>query len=89
MDKLLHSKPDVYIYNLGSGSGVSVQEIVDAFEKVNGLKLNYKYGDRRAGDLPEYFADATKALNELHWKTEKTLEDMCRDSYNFILNNRK
>lgn len=89
LDKLLRSEPNVYIYNLGSGSGVSVQEIVDAFEKVNGLKLNYKYGDRRAGDLPEYFADATKALNELHWKTEKTIEDMCRDSYNFILNNKE
>ena len=89
LDKLLQSESNVYVYNLGSGNGVSVQEIVDTFEKVNNLKLNYKYGDRRAGDLPEYFADPTKALNELNWKTEKTLEDMCRDSYNFILNNKK
>ncbi len=74
---------EVHIYNLGSGKGSSVNEIVTAFEKVNDLELNYKYGDRREGDLPEYFADPTKALNELNWKTEKTLEDMCRDAWNF------
>ena len=85
LEHSLNNKSDLYVYNLGSGNGVSVQEIVDAFEKVNNLKLNYKYGDRRSGDLPEYFADANKALNELNWKTEKTIEDMCRDSYNFII----
>lgn len=80
-----NSKSNLYIYNLGSGKGISVQEMVDTFEKVNNLKLNYVYGERRAGDLPEYYADATKALEELNWKTEKTLEDMCKDSYNFAL----
>lgn len=80
---------NLYVYNLGSGKGVSVQEIVDTFEKVNNLKLNYVYGARRAGDLPEYYADATKALNELNWKTEKTIEDMCKDSYNYAINSNK
>ena len=84
LEHALENKSNLYVYNLGSGKGVSVQEIVDAFEKVNNLKLNYKYGDRREGDLPEYYADATKALNELNWKTEKTIEDMCKDAYNFI-----
>lgn len=78
------SKPGVYIYNLGSGKGVSVKEIVTAFERVNNLKLNYKFGPRREGDLPGFYADATKALKELNWKTEETLESMCKDSYNFI-----
>ena len=78
----------VFVYNLGSGKGSSVKEIVTTFEQVNNLKLNYKFGDRRAGDLPYVVALATKASNELNWKTEKTLEDMCRDSYNFAIKNK-
>lgn len=81
----LNADNGVYVYNLGSGNGVSVTEIVTSFEKVNNLKLNYVYGERREGDLPACFADATKAYNELGWKTTKTLDDMCRDSYNFML----
>lgn len=83
------SKPGVYIYNLGSGKGISVQEIITTFEQVNNLKLNYKFGPRREGDLPGFYADATKALKELNWKTEETLETMCKDSYNFILKSRE
>ena len=81
----LNADNGVYVYNLGSGNGVSVTEIVTSFEKVNNLKLNYVYGERREGDLPACFADATKAYNELGWKTTKTLDDMCRDSYNYML----
>ena len=88
LEHSLKSKNNIYTYNIGSGRGVSVQELVDSFEKVNNLKLNYVYGSRRDGDLPEYFADATKALEELGFKTEKTIEDMCRDSYNFIMKNK-
>lgn len=84
LEHAYNSKPGVYIYNLGSGKGVSVKEIVTAFERVNNLKLNYKFGPRREGDLPGFYADATKALKELNWKTEETLESMCKDSYNFI-----
>ena len=82
----MKNEPNLYIYNLGSGKGVSVTEIVTSFERVNNLKLNYVYGERREGDLPEYYADATKALNELGWKTTKTLDDMCRDSWNYQKN---
>ena len=88
LDHAKNNKSNLYVYNLGSGKGISVQEMVDTFEKVNNLKLNYVYGDRRSGDLPEYYADATKAYEELKWKTEKNLEDMCKDSYNFAINSK-
>ncbi len=75
------------IFNLGTGTPYSVTEIVETFEKVNNIKVNYVYGDRRAGDLPECYANADKALKILGWKTEKTLADMCRDSWNWQKNN--
>lgn len=80
-------KDGLNIYNLGSGQGVSVLELVNTFQKVNNIKVNYKIVERRPGDLAEYYADSTKALNELGWKTEKTLEDICRDSWNYEKNN--
>lgn len=86
--QLFNLKSGIKIYNLGSGKGVSVTEIVTTFEQVNNLKLNYKYGKRRNGDLPSICADPTLALKELGWKCEKTLEDMCKDAYNFILKNK-
>ena len=89
LKKLNKVDPGVYVYNLGSSKGTSVKEIVDAFERVNNLKLNYEYGERREGDLAEYYADATKAYKELNWKTKKSIDDMCRDSYNFIIKNKK
>jgi UDP-glucose 4-epimerase len=73
----------VEIFNLGTGRPYSVTEIVTTFERVNNLKLNYVYGPRRAGDLAESYANSDKALKVLGWKTEKTLEDMCRDSWNW------
>ncbi len=85
LEKSFAVSPNVYTYNLGSGKGVSVSEIVTTFERVNGVKLNYQYGPRRSGDLPKMFADATKAFAELNWKAEKTIEDMCRDAWNFKL----
>ena len=84
LEHSFNNNSNLYVYNLGSGKGVSVQEIVDTFERVNKLKLKYKYGNRRDGDLPEYYADPSKASKELNWKTEKTIADMCKDAYNFI-----
>ena len=83
LKKMLNTDNGTYIYNLGSNKGVSVQELIDTFERVNNVKLNYEYGEKRKGDLAELYADATKAYEELNWKTEKTIEDMCRDSWNF------
>lgn len=77
----------VEIFNLGTGIPYSVTEIVTAFERVNNLKINYVYGKRRDGDLPDCYANADKALQVLGWKTEKSLEDMCRDSWNWQKNN--
>ena len=84
--KALNHLGGLKIYNLGSGKPVSVLELVTTFEKVNNLNLNYKFAPRRPGDLMEYYADPTKALEELDWKTEKTLEDICRDAWNYEKN---
>lgn len=79
-------KPGIYVHNLGTGSGYSVLEIVNTFEKVNNVKISYKIAPRRAGDLAIYYADATKAEKELGWKAKRGIEDMCKDSWNFIKN---
>ena len=82
LDKI-RKEPGVKTYNLGTGNGYSVLELVKTFEKVNNLKLNYKIGARRPGDIPECYADASKAKEELGWEAEKGIEDMCRDAWNF------
>jgi UDP-glucose 4-epimerase len=74
-------------YNLGAGKGCSVLEIINTFEKATGRKVNYKIAPRRAGDLAEYFADPSLALQELNWKVEKTLEDMVSDTWNWQAKN--
>ncbi len=84
LKKLEDSGRGLFIYNLGAGRGVSVLELVKTFEKVNGVKVNYRIAPRRPGDIAENYADPSKALRELGWKTEKTVEDMCRDSWNFM-----
>ena len=78
----------LFIYNLGTGTGYSVLQIVDAFEKANNIKVNYKITDRRPGDIAACCADPSKAKKELGFEAKKTLEDMCKDSYNFVLNNK-
>ena len=79
----------VEIYNLGTGNGFSVLELVKTFEKVNNVKVNYKIVGRRAGDIAVCYANCDKALKELGWKCERNIEDMCRDTWNFILKNKK
>ena len=79
-------KPGVNIFNLGAGKGVSVLEIIHSFESANNVKIPFEIVERRKGDLPEVYCSADKALKELGWKTEKTLEEMCHDSYNFAKN---
>ena len=83
LDRLAKDDTGVFVYNLGSGRGYSVLDIVKAFEKANGIKINYKIVERRPGDKAKCYADATKAWKELGWKAEKTLEDMVRDAWNF------
>ena len=88
LDKL-NEKNGVYIYNLGTGVGYSVLDVVNTFIKATGQNVPYKIAERRAGDLPAFYADATKAEKELDWKAEKSLEDMCRDSWHYIEVSRK
>ena len=74
----------VFYYNLGTGTGYSVLDLVNNYEKVNGVKVPYKIVDRRPGDIAACYADPSKALKELGWRAELGLEDMMRDSYRFI-----
>ena len=77
----------VEVFNIGTGTPYSVLEIVHAFENSNGLTIPYEIGARRDGDLPEFWADADKARKMLGWEAKRTLEDMCRDSWNWQKNN--
>lgn len=77
------------IFNLGTGVGYSVLDIVKTFSKVNNVEIPYQIKPRRAGDIAECYADPTKAKEVLGWTAEKTLEDMCRDSWNWQKNNPK
>ena len=70
-------------YNLGTGKGYSVLEIVKAFEDANRIKIKYEITPRRPGDIAECYADPSKALKELGWKAEKELDEMCKDAWNF------
>ena len=79
--------PGVGIYNLGTGVGYSVLDLVHNFEKANDLSIPYTIVDRRPGDIGTCYADASRASELLNWQTEKDLEDMCRDSWNWQKNN--
>ena len=74
----------VNIYNLGTGVGYSVLDLVKTFEKVNGIKVKYKIAPRRPGDIASCYADPSKAYKELGWKAEKGIKEMCADAYNFV-----
>ena len=84
LNKLEKEKTGLYIYNLGTGKGYSVLEMVKAFEKATDQKVPYKIATRRPGDIAECYADPKKAKEELEWEATKTLEDMCRDAWNYI-----
>jgi UDP-glucose 4-epimerase len=77
------------VYNLGTGRGYSVLEVVHAFEKVIGRSIPYEFTRRRQGDIAVCYADPSKARVELGWKAKYTLEEMCRDSWNWQKNNPK
>jgi UDP-glucose 4-epimerase len=76
-------KEGVDVYNLGSGKGISVLELVTAFIKATKQNLPYTIKERRAGDLPEYYASTEKAFQDLGWKTTKSIYDMCLDAWNW------
>lgn len=85
LDKLNESL-GLVIYNLGTGNGYSVLDLVNTYSKVNNVDIPYKIVERRPGDIAKCFADPTKANKELNWSCKYNLEDMCKDSYTFQLN---
>ena len=83
----LFTNPGVVIYNLGTGQGYSVLEMIKGFEKASHKTIAYKIVDRRAGDIAACYADSLKAENELGWQAKKSLEDMCQDTWKWQINN--
>lgn len=81
--KKLSENPGLVIYNLGTGKGTSVLEMVKAYEKATGIKIKYEFAPRRPGDIPENYANCDKAKKELGFECEYSIEDACRDSYNY------
>ena len=81
--KKLSTNPGLVVYNLGTGKGTSVLEVIKAYEKATGVKINYVICPRRDGDVPENYASTAKAEKELGFKCKYNIEDACRDGYNF------
>lgn len=81
------SSNEINYYNLGTGNGYSVLDLVKAFEDANSISIPYKVIGRRSGDIAECYADPSKAFTELNWKAEKNIVDMCSDSFNWQKNN--
>ena len=79
--KKLEKENGVFTYNLGCGRGYSVLEVINAFERQNGIEIRYEIGPRRSGDIATCFSDPSKAERELGWKAERNIDDMCRDSW--------
>lgn len=79
--RLEENTESIEAFNLGTGKGSSVQEVVDTFEEISGVKLAYTYGPQRKGDVAEIFAAVDKAERDLHWKTKRTLRDALEDSW--------
>ena len=84
LEKLEKEKSGVFIYNLGTGKGYSVLDMVKTFEEVSGKKVPYKIAPRRPGDIDMFYSDPTKAKEELGWEATRDFKQMCKDSWNYI-----
>lgn len=87
LQKMKSEEGGVWIYNLGTGTGYSVLDVINAFEEANDLKINYVFKDRRAGDVPACYADPAKAQRELGWVAKRGIKEMCEDSWRWQKNN--
>ena len=87
IEKLARENGGVFTYNLGTGNGYSVLQVVKAFEKASGKKVNYKITDRRPGDIATCFADPKKAYDELGWSAQYGIDEMCEDLWRFTRKN--
>ena len=85
LNKILLDEKKISIYNLGTGKGTSVLELINCFEDVNNVKIPYKLYPNRPGDIPESYCDSSKAEIELGWKANYTIKDMCLDSWNYAV----
>ena len=88
LNKLDKEGKGLYIYNLGTGTGYSVLDMVKSFEEITGNKVPYKITQRRPGDIATCYSDTKKAKEELGWEAEKGIKEMCEDSWNFIQKNK-
>ena len=88
LNKIEKEGKGLYIYNLGTGKGYSVLDMVKAFEETTGKKVPYRITERRPGDIATCYADPQKAKEELNWVAEKDINDMCKDTWNFIEKNK-
>nr|AJG35822.1 GalE [Escherichia coli] len=75
------------VYNLGTGQGYSVLDVINTFQKISGIAINYIFSQRRSGDIAECWSDPSLALKELQWQAKLSLEDMLRDAWNWQINN--
>ena len=82
----MRSFEGIEVFNLGTGRGVSVKEIIETFIRVNGVNVKTEIGERRKGDVAVCYCNPEKAQRILNWKAELTLEDMCKDSWNYYQN---
>jgi UDP-glucose 4-epimerase len=82
-----YTAPGAVVFNLGTGTGYSVLDMVKTFAEVNGVPIPHRIGPRRPGDIAECYADPTKAREVLGWQATLTLEDMVRDSWNWQFHN--
>ncbi|MBQ9834270.1 MAG: UDP-glucose 4-epimerase GalE [Bacilli bacterium] len=89
LEKLNKENQGLFIYNLGTGTGYSVLQLIKTFERVNNIKINYEITDRRPGDIDSCYSDPLKSKNELNFQTKKSLDDMCKDAWNFEKNYHK
>ena len=88
LNKLDKEGKGLYIYNLGTGTGYSVLDMVKSFEEITGKKVPYKITQRRPGDIATCYSDTKKAKEELGWEAKKGIKEMCEDSWNFIQKNK-
>ena len=89
LEKLEKENTGIYIYNLGTGTGYSVLDMVKAFEEATGKIVKHRIVERRPGDIATCYSNPEKARNEIGWKANKTLQDMCQDSWRYIQNHEK
>ena len=85
----MEKHPGLHIYNLGTGNGYSVLQLIRAVSKVNNIDIPYVIENRRPGDIASCYADPSLANKELNWRAEKGIEEMCQDAYNFVIKNKK